>query len=125
MKCLLPEPIRLRRWKVGFTTPEMRWLKAQRPAVEEILRSKSFRSRPFWDADGVADAFAAVCEDRLAESLIFWRAINVEIWMRVFFDAPIRQPTQARSAQEAMPAALPRSSAGSPASAPEPAGRRG
>src|SRR5262245_3404213 len=32
MRGVLPEKIRLRRWKVGFTTPEMRWLKARRTA---------------------------------------------------------------------------------------------
>ena len=120
MKGLIPEQIRLRRWKVGFTTPEMRWLRAQRAEIEKIYRSESFRSRPFWNADAVAESFAAVCEGRLEESLFFWRAINVEIWMRVFFDTPIRQPIFARSAQEAMPGAHPPPARNA---VPEPAGQ--
>ncbi|MDQ3880851.1 MAG: asparagine synthase C-terminal domain-containing protein, partial [Chloroflexota bacterium] len=115
MKGLIPERIRLRRWKVGFTTPEMRWLRAQRAAVEEIFASDSFHLRPFWDADAVLRSFGAACEGRLEESLFFWRAINVEIWMRVFFDQPIRQPIFARSAKEAMPGALERRPTGSAA----------
>lgn len=86
MKGTLPEKIRRRRWKVGFTTPEMRWIRAQRPFFEEILASESFRSRPYWDARAVASAFADALDGRSEESIFFWRAINVEIWLRVFFD---------------------------------------
>ncbi len=92
MKGTLPERIRLRRWKVGFTTPEMRWLKAQRPAIEALFASDGFRSRPYWEADAVRDAFVAACEGRAEESLVFWRAMNVEIWLRVFFDRSARTP---------------------------------
>ncbi|MDI3298720.1 MAG: asparagine synthase (glutamine-hydrolyzing) [Bacillota bacterium] len=86
MKGVLPERIRLRRWKVGFTTPEMRWLKARRAAIQSLLRSPSFRSRPWWDGPAVADAFAAACEGRLEDSFFFWRAINLELWLRTFID---------------------------------------
>ena len=92
MKGALPERIRLRRWKVGFTTPEMRWLRAQRPAVEALFSSRSFRSRDYWDADALKAAFVAACEGRAEESLVFWRAINIEIWLRVFFDRSARTP---------------------------------
>lgn len=92
MKGLLPERIRLRRWKVGFTTPEMRWLKAQRREIEALFASPGFRSRPYWNADAVRDAFVAACDGRAEESLVFWRAMNVEIWLRVFFDRTDRTP---------------------------------
>jgi asparagine synthase (glutamine-hydrolysing) len=86
MKGLLPEKIRLRRWKVGFTTPEMRWIRAERPFFEELVGSTSFASRPYWDAAAVLAAFRDALDGRAAESLFFWRAINVEVWLRVFFD---------------------------------------
>ncbi|MDI3316564.1 MAG: asparagine synthase (glutamine-hydrolyzing) [Bacillota bacterium] len=86
MKGILPERIRLRRWKVGFTTPEMRWLKARRASIQSLLRSPSFAARPWWDGPAVADAFAAACEGRLEDSFFFWRAINLELWMRSFID---------------------------------------
>ena len=41
-----PEKIRLRRWKVGFTTPEMRWIKARRAAFTSLYQSPSFQARP-------------------------------------------------------------------------------
>ncbi|MGH9171252.1 MAG: asparagine synthase (glutamine-hydrolyzing) [Acidimicrobiales bacterium] len=84
MKGLLPDKIRLRRKKIGFTTPEMRWLRAERARVQGLLRSPSFCSRPYWDAPAVARAFKSACDGELEESPLFWRLINVEAWLRVF-----------------------------------------
>jgi asparagine synthase (glutamine-hydrolysing) len=86
MKGVLPEKIRRRRWKVGFTTPEMRWMKARRTAVQSLFRSPAFCSRRYWDGIRIADAFRRACAGQVEESLFFWRAMNVEIWLRVFFD---------------------------------------
>ncbi|MEO8511009.1 MAG: asparagine synthase (glutamine-hydrolyzing) [Chloroflexota bacterium] len=86
MKGILPEKIRLRRWKVGFTTPEMRWIRQQRAYFEELVRSESFASRPYWNGAAVASAFTAALDGEGEESLFFWRAINTELWLRVFFD---------------------------------------
>src|SRR5258708_37644243 len=80
-----PGAIRLRRWKVGFTTPEFRWLRAERAWIQGLLRSPLCCSRPYWDGLGVADAFDAICEDRLEEHPFIWRTINLEVWLRVFF----------------------------------------
>ncbi|MDQ6771915.1 MAG: asparagine synthase (glutamine-hydrolyzing) [Candidatus Dormibacteraeota bacterium] len=88
MAGVLPEKVRKRRWKVGFTTPELRWLRAERAQVRSLLRSPSFQSRPYWDGAAVARAFDAWLEGRHADSLIFWRVLNVELWLRVFFDRP-------------------------------------
>ena len=83
---LLPERIRLRRWKVGFTTPEMRWLKARRVILQSVFRSPLFCSRPYWDGERIAEAWRAACAGEVDDSLFFWRALNVEIWLRVYFD---------------------------------------
>jgi asparagine synthase (glutamine-hydrolysing) len=85
MRGVLPEKIRLRRWKVGFTTPEMRWLKARRTAVQSLFRSPAFAGRKYWDGIRVADAFREACAGRMEESLFFWRVLNVELWLRVYF----------------------------------------
>jgi len=85
LKGVLPEQIRLRRWKVGFTTPEFRWLKAERAWIQGLLRSPLFCSRPYWDGLAVADAFDAICEDRLEEHPFVWRTVNLEVWLRTFF----------------------------------------
>ncbi|MGD0594521.1 MAG: asparagine synthase (glutamine-hydrolyzing) [Acidimicrobiales bacterium] len=106
MRGVLPEKIRLRRKKIGFTTPEMRWLRAQRATVQGIFRSPSFCSRPYWDAPAVARAFKAACEGKLEESPLFWRILNIEAWLRVFHgQAPMapcgRRPVIGRSLEAA------------------------
>ncbi len=85
----LPEKIRLRRWKVGFTTPEMRWIKARRAAFTSLYQSPSFQSRPYWDGAAVVSAFRACCRGEVEESMFFWRAANVELWLREFCDRSV------------------------------------
>jgi asparagine synthase (glutamine-hydrolysing) len=86
LRGVLVEKVRTRRWKVGFTTPETRWLRARRAAVQGLFRSPQFCARPYWDATALADAFDRFCAGDVEPSQIFWRAINTEIWMRVFFE---------------------------------------
>jgi asparagine synthase (glutamine-hydrolysing) len=84
MAGVIPEPVRLRRKKIGFTTPEMRWLRAERAFVQGVFRSPSFCSRRLFDGPAVARAFARCCDHELEESPFFWRALNIEVWHRVF-----------------------------------------
>jgi asparagine synthase (glutamine-hydrolysing) len=86
MRGILPEPVRRRRRKIGFTTPEFRWFRQQRSSIQSLMRSPSFQSRPYWDADAVADAFRVACVGGSEESLFFWRTVNVELWLRVYFE---------------------------------------
>lgn len=89
MRGRLPEKIRLRRWKVGFTTPETRWLFARRAVFQSLFQSPLFQSRPYWRGAQVAEAFRAAALGRTASSLFLWRAINTELWLRVFFSRPL------------------------------------
>ena len=86
MRGILPETVRQRRRKIGFTTPEFRWFRQQRSSIQSLMRSPSFQSRPYWDADAVADAFRVACVGGSEESLFFWRTVNVELWLRVYFE---------------------------------------
>jgi asparagine synthase (glutamine-hydrolysing) len=85
LRGVLPEKVRLRRWKVGFTTPETRWLRARRAVLQSLFRSPAFCARPYWDGLAVAEAFDAACRGQVEWSQFFWRAVNVELWLRVFF----------------------------------------
>ena len=89
LKGTLPEKIRLRRWKVGFTTPEMRWIKARRAAFTSLYQSPTFQARPYWDGDAVVSAFRACCRGEVEESMFFWRAANIELWLREFVDMSV------------------------------------
>ncbi|HKR98874.1 MAG TPA: asparagine synthase (glutamine-hydrolyzing), partial [Candidatus Dormibacteraeota bacterium] len=84
---VLPRKVERRRKKIGFTTPEFRWYRRQRAPLQSLLRSPSFRGRKYWRGDAVAEAFRRACAGEIAESMFFWRAINAEVWMRLFIDA--------------------------------------
>ncbi|HUY86393.1 MAG TPA: asparagine synthase-related protein, partial [Acidimicrobiales bacterium] len=113
---VLPAKVRLRRKKIGFTTPEFRWFRRQRSNIQSILQSPSFYSRPYWDAPEIWKAFRQACAGSKDESMFFWRAINVEIWLREYIDSPGWQPDIQdesefiaigdRSVQDANPAAV-------------------
>ncbi len=103
-KGVLPEKVRLRRKKIGFTTPEIRWLRSQRATVQGIFRSPSFCSRPYWDGPSIAHGFRAVCEGELEESPLFWRVLNVEAWLRVFH-GPVPLSPEGRRPQRSLQAA--------------------
>ena len=86
MRGILPDEIRQRRRKIGFTTPEFRWFRQQRASIQSLMRSPSFCARPYWDAPAVAEAFRVACNGGSEESLFFWRTVNVEVWLRAYFD---------------------------------------
>jgi asparagine synthase (glutamine-hydrolysing) len=54
--------------------------------LQSLFRSPLFCSRPYWDGLAVADAFDAACHGQTEWSQFFWRAVNVELWLRVFFE---------------------------------------
>ena len=87
MDGILPDMISKRRNKIGFTTPEGEWFRSIAPQLRDIFASASFASRPFFDAPSVLALF----DDYIAHpenhgTLMFWRLLNVELWMRTFFD---------------------------------------
>ena len=86
LKDVLPPVVYRRRKKVGFTTPEFRWYRRERAVLNGLLRSPSFTGRKYWDGPAVADAFRRACDGDVEESMFFWRAINAEVWMRIYFD---------------------------------------
>ncbi len=86
MRGVIPEKIRQRRWKVGFTTPEIRWLMNRRAVFGSLLASPLFQSRRYWNGEKVLAAFRGACSGKLDNSMFIWRAINTEVWLRVFFD---------------------------------------
>ncbi|OMH24382.1 asparagine synthase (glutamine-hydrolyzing) [Tersicoccus phoenicis] len=84
---LLPSMISDRRNKIGFTTPEAEWFKLMKERIYEIFLSSSFEYRPYWDQDAVLYAFEEYLQDRNgASTMVFWRLLNVELWLREFID---------------------------------------
>ncbi len=96
-KGLLPEAVRTRRNKIGFTTPELEWFRRLKTRFYGIFLSESFANRPYFDQPAVLAAFEAFIKGRNnADTMMFWRMLSVELWLREFFDEKVdtSEPTQ-------------------------------
>ncbi len=84
-KELLPKLIRKRRNKIGFTTPEEEWFMRMKNRIYSIFLSPSFASRPYFNQAHVLKGFQKFVEGKNSDTLLFWRLLNVELWLREFF----------------------------------------
>lgn len=86
LKDILPEKILKRKWKVGFTTPEISWMRKSKSEIEKIFTSPSFNSRPYFNPQEIRKRFEEFASGQNDESMVFWRIINVELWLRKYID---------------------------------------
>jgi len=87
MEGILPEKTRNRRDKIGFATPEENWFRTSlKKPIEEIIHSKSFQKRPYFNVEFIKKAFATHCKDKKNISQTIWRWVNLELWMRKFIE---------------------------------------
>jgi asparagine synthase (glutamine-hydrolysing) len=88
---LVPERVLCRRDKVGFETPQARWLgtpRAREQIAATLLDSRA-RERGVYDVSAIeADVHAGRWRDPDA----IWRALNLERWLSLFEAEPSRSP---------------------------------
>jgi asparagine synthase (glutamine-hydrolysing) len=84
---LVPDTIRCRMDKMGFVTPEEVWMQRElRPFVLDVLTSRQFAGRPYWDAEKVLSNYYEFLDGGAAYSAELWRIICAELWLRQFPD---------------------------------------
>ena len=89
---LLPPMINRRRNKIGFTTPEHEWFMRLKNRFYGIFLSEEFVNRPYWDAQAIAEGFEGFIKGKNdSNSLLYWRFLNVELWLREFFDEKVEE----------------------------------
>ena len=76
----IPESVRLRRDKLGFATPQTRWLREIAPQVREWLGPGS-RVAPMLRSRALA-AWLASSDEALAGRPGLWRLLSAELWLR-------------------------------------------
>jgi asparagine synthase (glutamine-hydrolysing) len=85
---LLPPKVRDRVDKLGFVTPEARFLRgALGDLAGEVFASASFRTRGFVDAEAARTRLERHRRGELEAGFELWRALNLELWARQFLDA--------------------------------------
>jgi asparagine synthase (glutamine-hydrolysing) len=87
MKGIIPETVRTRLDKMGFATPEDLWFReVLRDQVLEILNSRSFATRGYFNVGEVKKTFDRHCKGEKNLSSTIWRWVNLELWFRRFID---------------------------------------
>ena len=88
-KGVLPEKIRLRRSKIGFATPEVKWIRKMAPEIQKTFSSEKFKTRPYFNHKEVLRQYEKYCAGgmgNISNSEMFWRILNVELWLEMFID---------------------------------------
>jgi len=84
---LLPPIVRERVSKIGFATPEARWLRGPLGALAaDVFRSREFRDRGFVDARAAEDRLRRHQAGQDTAGYELWRALSLELWARAFLD---------------------------------------
>ncbi len=82
MRAKIPESVRTRPDKMGFETPDAKWIRAWAPEIEAMFRSRSFAERGFFNAKNLLLALQDhVHQVRDSHEDIF-RALQVEMYLR-------------------------------------------
>ena len=84
MRGIVPDPILERRDKIGFATPERRWLTTLRPWVEATLASERARSIAALHLPALMRDWQAVLAGRATFDFRIWRWVNLIRWAERF-----------------------------------------
>jgi asparagine synthase (glutamine-hydrolysing) len=80
MRGIGPDAILDRRDKVGFQTPEQRWLATLQPWVDAVLRSDAARAIPALNHDRLQREWAEIAAGRRPFDRRAWRWVNLIKW---------------------------------------------
>ncbi|MBP2133366.1 asparagine synthase (glutamine-hydrolyzing) [Methanomicrobium sp. W14] len=87
IKGVVPEKIRCRMDKKGFSTPEEVWMKEDlKGNISGIINSESFKKRNYWNFNEVREEYDRFLDGKSGYSSEIWRIVCTELWLRIFFD---------------------------------------
>lgn len=91
MKDILPDPLRLRRAKIGFNSPMIQWFNSGLGGLlEPVVRSDFWRSTPYWDAQKEGELLLSRSASQSWRQsdwntlLGLWSKMNLVIWQEMF-----------------------------------------
>ncbi|HLA42393.1 MAG TPA: asparagine synthase-related protein, partial [Aggregatilineales bacterium] len=79
MRGILPEQIRMRRDKEGYTTPHDRWMRELTPQINGLF-SGDVRSKAYLSSEAITQLQSPQAGDIQG----VWRLVNLESWLRAF-----------------------------------------
>jgi asparagine synthase (glutamine-hydrolysing) len=81
MRGIVPDSILERRDKIGFATPELRWLESLEPWIESVLASSA--SSAVIDCKGIMERWQETLSGRRANDYTIWRCVNFLRWLSI------------------------------------------
>lgn len=88
LKGILPDPIRNRKDKKGFSTPADFWFRDQRFShlINDIISSNDFRNRGIFNAKECQKSYEKHLKGQENNTKDIWKWINTELWFKNFID---------------------------------------
>lgn len=88
MQGVMPEPVRIRVDKKGFTVPENQWFCTEKFQIfiMNIFQSDSFSQRGFIRPDKAIALYQKHLKGEVDIATDIWKLINLELWFRKFID---------------------------------------
>ncbi len=87
MKGEIPEKVRKRRSKLGFATPEVKWLRELSKEIIETFETETFKQRKYFNQEKVTKNFEEFVKGKFTlQHSIFWRVVILEKWLNLFID---------------------------------------
>jgi asparagine synthase (glutamine-hydrolysing) len=87
LKGILPEKIRLRKDKIGFSTPEKEWFGDINllNLLSEVVYSASFKNRGYFNVIDCQKQFENYKKTKKGNA-DFWKWLHLELWFRKYID---------------------------------------
>lgn len=82
MRTKIPESVRTRPDKMGFETPDAKWIRAWAPEIEAMFRSRSFAERGFFNQKNLLTALQDHVQHVRDTHEDIFRAVQVEMYLR-------------------------------------------
>lgn len=88
MKGIMPEKVRTRVDKMGFSVPQDEWFRSEkfRKLIMEILESESFAKRGYFKPEEAKKLYERHLRGEVNVSKDIWKWINLELWFRKYID---------------------------------------
>lgn len=87
LKGILPQEILNRHDKMGFTVPEVYWMKNDlKSKITEIFASDEFNRRGFVRPGAATKLFSDFLSGKMGNYQLIWRLYNLEVWFREFIN---------------------------------------
>ena len=93
LRDLLPASVANRSNKIGFATPESRWMRGKLGELAaDVFQTRAFVDREFVDAKTLRNRLTQHRDGKVNAGSELWRALNLGLWILTFLDGPDPSP---------------------------------